>query len=101
MNEKGPEQCPGLIILSFRASCACAASGHPTATPVRRVIISRRLIASSEAQDWASCRLKLAHRKEAMAAAISDFRGLGTLRRWMFLMELQNMGSFCQEYYCR
>jgi hypothetical protein len=33
--------------------------------PSSTVMNSRRLIASSEAQDWASCRLKLAHPKEA------------------------------------
>ena len=44
------------------ACCARAASGH-TAAPPSSVMNSRRLIASPEAQDKASYRLKLAHRK--------------------------------------
>ena len=44
--------------------CARATAGHATALPTS-VMNSRRLIASPEPQDKASCRLKLAHLKEA------------------------------------
>src|SRR5262249_31869940 len=44
--------------------CARAANGQAAATPPRRVMTSRRRIASPGAQDKASYRLRLAHRKE-------------------------------------
>src|SRR5262249_61068130 len=44
--------------------CGFAASGPAAAAPPSSVMNSRRLIASPEAQDKASNRLRLAHRKE-------------------------------------
>src|SRR5262245_23740396 len=44
--------------------CVWAESGQTTAAPPRIVMNSRRRIASPEAKDKASYRLRLAHRKE-------------------------------------
>ena len=49
--------------ITGRGCCARAVSGHVVAVPTNTLMNSRRLIASPEALDKASCRLKLAHFK--------------------------------------
>jgi hypothetical protein len=44
--------------------CACAASGHVAAAAPTKLMNWRRLIASPEAQDRASNRLRLAHGRD-------------------------------------
>src|SRR5262249_55070863 len=52
----------------FAGCCAWAANGHVATEPLRSVMNSRRLIATPEAQDRASYRLKTSTSEGAMSA---------------------------------